>query len=108
MKVSKIAFGSPGRAASPVSAEMRIDTSPGGAGRRCSGTPFSASAMRNIEASEWLTDPSLDILETKGAGDGGSDFTLNALQENPQLTNANGADQQVASAPAGPKAGARR
>lgn len=59
-----------------------------------------ASYMRNIDASEWLTDPSLDILETKGAGDGGSDFTLNATQENPQLTGA-GADQQVAAAPAG-------
>src|SRR3954468_17757390 len=61
-----------------------------------------ASYMRNIEASEWLTDPSLDILETKGAGDGGSDFTLNATQENPALANANGADQQVASAPKRP------
>jgi type IV pilus assembly protein PilN len=59
-----------------------------------------ASYMRNIDASEWLTDPSLDILETKGAGDGGSDFTLNATQENPQLVGA-GADQQVAAAPAG-------
>jgi Tfp pilus assembly protein PilO len=53
-------------------------------------------------SSEWLTDPSLDILETKGAGDGGSDFTLNATQENPSLANANAADQQVASAPKGP------
>lgn len=59
-----------------------------------------ASYMRNIDASEWLTDPSLDILETKGAGDGGSEFTLNALQENPQLTNSDN-DQQVAAAPAG-------
>ena len=65
-----------------------------------------ASYMRNIEASEWLTDPSLDILETKGAGEGGSEFTLNAVQENPALANAN-ADQQVAATPAGP-AGARR
>lgn len=59
-----------------------------------------ASYMRNIDASEWLTDPSLDILETKGAGDGGSEFTLNATQENPQIANPD-ADQQVASAPAG-------
>jgi len=44
-----------------------------------------ASYMRNIDQSEWLADPSLDILETKGSGDGGSDFTLNASQENPQL-----------------------
>lgn len=43
-----------------------------------------ASYMRNIDQSEWLADPSLDILETKGSGDGGSDFTLNASQENPQ------------------------
>lgn len=64
-----------------------------------------ASYMRNIDGSEWLTDPSLDILETKGSGDTGSEFTLNALQENPQLpTNA---DEQVAAAPKGP-AGARR
>jgi type IV pilus assembly protein PilN len=59
-----------------------------------------ASYMRNIDASEWLTDPSLDILETKGAGEGGSEFTLNALQENPQVANPD-ADQQVAAAPAG-------
>jgi type IV pilus assembly protein PilN len=45
-----------------------------------------ASYMRNLDQSEWLADPSLDILETKGGGDGGSDFTLNASQENPQLS----------------------
>jgi type IV pilus assembly protein PilN len=55
-----------------------------------------ASYMRNLDASEWLTDPSLDILETKGAGDGGSEFTLNASQENPQIP-AN-ADQQAVAA----------
>lgn len=44
-----------------------------------------ASYMRNIDSSEWLAEPSLDILETKGTGDAGSDFTLNAVQENPQL-----------------------
>lgn len=44
--------------------------------------------MRNIDASDWLADPSLAILETKGSGDAGSDFTLNASQENPQLTSA--------------------
>jgi type IV pilus assembly protein PilN len=41
-----------------------------------------ASYMRNIDSSEWLTDPGLDILETKGSGDAGSEFTLNANQEN--------------------------
>jgi type IV pilus assembly protein PilN len=59
-----------------------------------------ASYMRNIDASEWLTEPSLDILETKGAGDGGSEFTLNAMQKNPQL--ASGNNEQVAAAPTGP------
>lgn len=41
--------------------------------------------MRNIDASQWLGEPSLDILETKGSGDAGSDFTLNAVQKNPLL-----------------------
>ena len=41
--------------------------------------------MRNIDGSEWLSDPALGILETKGSGDAGSDFTLNAVQKNPQL-----------------------
>lgn len=41
--------------------------------------------MRNIDSSEWLAEPSLDILETKGSGDAGSDFTLNAVQKNPQV-----------------------
>lgn len=58
-----------------------------------------ASYMRNIDSSEWLADPSLDILETKGSGDTGSDFTLNAVQENPQLP-AN-PDQKVAQKVAG-------
>lgn len=60
-----------------------------------------ASYMRNIDASEWLTDPSLDILETKGTGEGGSDFTLNAVQENPQLPVDPDEKEKVAAAPAG-------
>jgi type IV pilus assembly protein PilN len=44
-----------------------------------------AAYMRSIDASEWLADPSLDILETKGNTDAGSEFTLNAVQENPQV-----------------------
>jgi len=43
-----------------------------------------ASYMRNIDSSEWLKEPALEILETKGAADG-SLFTLNATQENPQM-----------------------
>ena len=54
-----------------------------------------ASYMRNLDASEWLADPSLDILETKGSNDSGSEFTLNAVQENPLLPT--DADAQVAS-----------
>ena len=65
-----------------------------------------ASYMRNLDASEWLSDPSLDILETKGTGDTGSEFTLNAVQENPQLS-AN-PDEQVAATPAAPNTGAQR
>jgi type IV pilus assembly protein PilN len=42
-----------------------------------------ASYMRNIDSSEWLADPTLDILETKDTS-GTSDFTLKARQENPQ------------------------
>lgn len=64
-----------------------------------------ASYMRNLDASEWLKDPSLDILETKGSGDAGSEFTLNTVQENPQL--AATPDEQVAAGPKRP-AGARR
>jgi type IV pilus assembly protein PilN len=63
-----------------------------------------ASYMRNLDASEWLKDPSLDILETKGSGDGGSDFTLNTVQENPQV--AANPEDQVAAAPK--RAGARK
>jgi len=55
--------------------------------------------MRNIDSSEWLSDPSLDILETKGSGESGSDFTLNAAQKNPQLA--------AAETEARPLAGAR-
>jgi len=57
-----------------------------------------ASYMRNIDASEWLSDPALTILETKGSGDAGSEFTLNASQENPQLPAGN-EDNKVAAAP---------
>ncbi|MDY6947246.1 MAG: PilN domain-containing protein [Pseudomonadota bacterium] len=44
-----------------------------------------ASYMRNIDSSEWMADPALQILETKGTTDAGSQFTLSAAQENPQL-----------------------
>lgn len=56
-----------------------------------------ASYMRNIDASEWLTDPSLDILETKGdVGATGSEFTLNATQKNPQVPENEDDQAQVA------------
>ncbi|HEY0684395.1 MAG TPA: PilN domain-containing protein [Steroidobacter sp.] len=62
-----------------------------------------ASYMRNIDSSEWLTDPALQILETKGNTDAGSQFTLSANQENPQLAAA-APEEQSPSKPAG-KAG---
>lgn len=36
--------------------------------------------MRNIDGSEWLKDPSLEIIETKGTGNEGASFTLYANQ----------------------------
>ena len=36
--------------------------------------------MRNIDASEWLKDPSLEIIEAKGTAEAGSSFTLYANQ----------------------------
>ena len=36
--------------------------------------------MRNIDASEWLADPALRIVETKGRDTGGAEFTLFANQ----------------------------
>lgn len=37
--------------------------------------------MRNIDGSDWLQDPSLEIVETKGTGEAGSSFTLYANQK---------------------------
>jgi type IV pilus assembly protein PilN len=65
-----------------------------------------ASYMRNLESSEWLAEPALDILETKGSSDAGSSFTLNAVQENPQLPTA--PEQQAQTASRGPVQGAPR
>jgi len=39
-----------------------------------------SALMRNIESSEWLADPSLEKVETKGSGDGGAEFTLYSNQ----------------------------
>jgi type IV pilus assembly protein PilN len=36
--------------------------------------------MRNIDGSEWLADPALQIVQRTGAGSGSSDFTLFANQ----------------------------
>jgi type IV pilus assembly protein PilN len=37
--------------------------------------------MRNIEASAWLTDPQLQVVETQKQGGSGSEFTLFATQK---------------------------
>lgn len=58
-----------------------------------------ASYMRNIDGSEWLADPALQILETKGNTDAGSQFTLTAAQENPQLAAAEQKGGAVGGAP---------
>lgn len=39
-----------------------------------------SSYMRNIDASEWLADPALEVVETKGAATAGAQFTLYANQ----------------------------
>jgi type IV pilus assembly protein PilN len=39
-----------------------------------------SAMMRNIESSEWLSDPSLQIVETRGQANGGASFTLFARQ----------------------------
>jgi type IV pilus assembly protein PilN len=69
-----------------------------------------ASYMRNIDSSEWLKDPALQILETKGASDAGSQFTLSAVQENPQAGTAaaQNAAPKAPAAKAGPKKAPRK
>jgi type IV pilus assembly protein PilN len=39
-----------------------------------------SSFMRNIEASEWLADPTLRVVETKGGSGAGAEFTMFASQ----------------------------
>lgn len=41
--------------------------------------------MRNIDGSEWLSDPSLEIVESKGTGDAGANFTLYANQKTTEV-----------------------
>lgn len=44
-----------------------------------------ATYMRNIDGSDWLAEPALQILQNRSAADGGSQFTLLASQRNPQV-----------------------
>jgi type IV pilus assembly protein PilN len=57
-----------------------------------------SSFMRNIEASEWLSDPSLQIVETKGGPNatGGANFTLFAKQRSHVKSSDEGADAESA------------
>jgi len=56
-----------------------------------------SSFMRNIDASEWLTAPVLQIVQTRGAGAaGGSEFTLFADQRQRATTEYPEGDKQVA------------
>jgi len=55
-----------------------------------------SALMRNIEASEWMADPALEKVETKGSSDAGAEFTLYATQtglaaEEPATTTRKGA-----------------
>jgi type IV pilus assembly protein PilN len=52
-----------------------------------------ATYMRNLEASEWLGNPTVDIIETKGSTDAGAEFSLSVPQENPQAPPADGAGE---------------
>ena len=45
--------------------------------------------MRNIENSQWMNDPSLEVVESKGNTDNGSQFTLYATQPPTGATAAN-------------------
>ena len=40
-----------------------------------------STLMRNIEASQWITDPQLQVVETLKVGGSGSEFTLFATQK---------------------------
>lgn len=39
--------------------------------------------MRNLESSEWLDNPSLEVVQSKGNADNGSEFVLYATQATP-------------------------
>ncbi len=54
--------------------------------------------MRNIDGSEWLQDPALEIVETKGTGDAGASFTLYANQKAPATPEVGGKQAGTAAA----------
>jgi type IV pilus assembly protein PilN len=53
--------------------------------------------MRNIDGSDWLKDPSLEIVESKGAGETGARFTLYANQTSNAPAAAEGSSKAAAS-----------
>jgi type IV pilus assembly protein PilN len=63
--------------------------------------------MRNIDGSEWLKDPSLEIVETtKASGDNGSSFTLYASQRATTIDAADGKQAPAKNAAKANKKGA--
>lgn len=58
--------------------------------------------MRNIDSSEWLKDPALEIVETKGTGDTGANFTLyaNQIAVQPETNAANASKKAATGKPA--------
>jgi type IV pilus assembly protein PilN len=56
-----------------------------------------SALMRNIDGSEWLSDPSLEIVESKGSGEAGASFTLYATQTAETATTPDGSNKAMAS-----------
>jgi type IV pilus assembly protein PilN len=57
--------------------------------------------MRNIEASAWLTNPELQVVETMKSGGAGSEFTLFATQKSIESADADRRPARAGARPAG-------
>jgi type IV pilus assembly protein PilN len=56
-----------------------------------------SALMRNIDGSEWLTDPSLEIVKSEGTGEAGASFILYASQISTVPAAADAANKSAAS-----------
>jgi type IV pilus assembly protein PilN len=57
--------------------------------------------MRNIDGSEWLRNPELEVVETRAGQTGGSSFTLFADQVSTTTDDSKGGNKKLASAGGG-------